>query len=526
MPPARRSAATPTSYRKLMAAPRRGGGRPARRAARPAARAAPSASARSIRRLGRPAPRERVAKRFRGDARARLLRRAGGAFDAAALEAAERGVRDRARRCSATTSAGRSRAAARRRSPMRWPPTCARSAARSNAAAGCRPSSELPAGPRRAVRPDAAPAPLDRRRAAAGRAIEPSCRAIATAPGVFKLDLALDGPIPWRAPECSRAATVHLGGTLEEIAASEQASARGEHAERPYVLLAQQSLFDPSRAPDGKHTAWAYCHVPNGSTIDMTERIEAQIERFAPGFRDRILARHTMGPADPRALQRELCRRRHQRRRSRISASTSPARSPAAFPTRLPAEGSILCSSSTPPGGGVHGMCGYFAARAALNGPALSEMARQVPLDDGGFADASADRLARPGAVLLASCVAWLFGLLDARAPRPETASQEHRAPAAGMRAGSALQLVRVVSGLEIAGAPCIDPERAEPPLRRRESWSHPRDREGPAPREALPRHQRDRRERKQRAGAPLGRLPPELREESPLLRRLHGHER
>ena len=118
-------------------------------------------------------------------------------------------------------------------------------------------------------------------------------------PGVFKVDWALDGPIPWPAAGCARAGTVHVGGTLEEIAASGEAAVwRGEHPERPFVLLAQQSLFDPTRAPDGKHTAWAYCHVPHGSTVDMTERIEAQIERFAPGFRDRILARHVMGPAD------------------------------------------------------------------------------------------------------------------------------------------------------------------------------------------------------------------------------------
>src|SRR5437763_3162988 len=117
-------------------------------------------------------------------------------------------------------------------------------------------------------------------------------------PGVFKLDWALDGPIPWRAEECARAATVHLGATLEEIAASEAAPARGEIAERPYVLLAQQSLFDPTRAPAGQHTAWAYCHVPNGSTVDMRSRIEQQIERFAPGFRDRILAASVMRPAD------------------------------------------------------------------------------------------------------------------------------------------------------------------------------------------------------------------------------------
>ena len=117
-------------------------------------------------------------------------------------------------------------------------------------------------------------------------------------PGVFKVDFALDGPIPWKAPECLRAGTVHLGGTLEDVAAGEAAVWRGEHPERPFVLLAQQSLFDPTRAPEGKHTVWAYCHVPNGSTFDMTERIEDQIERFAPGFKRHILAKSTSGPAD------------------------------------------------------------------------------------------------------------------------------------------------------------------------------------------------------------------------------------
>ncbi len=187
-------------------------------------------------------------------------------------------------------------------------------------------------------------------------------------PGVFKLDLALDGPIPWQAPECARAATVHLGGTLEEIAASESASARGEHAERPYVLLAQQSLFDSSRAPEGKHTAWAYCHVPHGSTLDMTGRIESQIERFAPGFHDRILARHAMGPADlelynPNYVGGDInggiqdLRQHFTRPVARRNPYSTPVRT------------LFLCSSSTPPGGGVHGMCGYFAAQAALNGP-------------------------------------------------------------------------------------------------------------------------------------------------------------
>ncbi len=112
--------------------------------------------------------------------------------------------------------------------------------------------------------------------------------------GVFKIDWALDGPIPFTAPECQQAGTIHLGGTLEEITAAEQATSSGKHPENPFVLLAQQSRFDASRAPAGKHTAWAYCHVPNGSTVDCTDMIEKQVERFAPGFRDRILARHTM----------------------------------------------------------------------------------------------------------------------------------------------------------------------------------------------------------------------------------------
>jgi phytoene dehydrogenase-like protein len=186
-------------------------------------------------------------------------------------------------------------------------------------------------------------------------------------PGVFKLDLALDGPIPWQAPECARAATVHLGGTLEEIAVSEAAPERGRHPERPFVLLAQQSLFDSSRAPEGKHTAWAYCHVPNGSSFDMSERIELQIERFAPGFRDRIAGRRSMGPA-------ELERYNANYVGGDINGGVQDLRQlftrPVArlVPYSTPLEGVYLCSSSTPPGGGVHGMCGYWAAKAALEG--------------------------------------------------------------------------------------------------------------------------------------------------------------
>jgi len=184
-------------------------------------------------------------------------------------------------------------------------------------------------------------------------------------PGVFKIDLALDGPIPWQAAECARAGTVHLGGTLSEIAAGERAIWRGQHPERPYVLLAQQSLFDPTRAPAGKHTVWAYCHLPNGSTVDMTERIEAQIERFAPGFRDCILARTVKSPlafeqynanyigGDINGGVQDL-RQQFTRPALRLVPYTTPNR-------RI-----YLCSSSTPPGGGVHGMCGYFAAQAAL----------------------------------------------------------------------------------------------------------------------------------------------------------------
>lgn len=184
-------------------------------------------------------------------------------------------------------------------------------------------------------------------------------------PGVFKVDLALDGPIPWRARDCVRAGTVHLGGTLEEIAASEDAVARGEHPERPFVLLAQQSLFDETRAPAGRHTVWAYCHLPNGSTEDMTERIERQIERFAPGFRDRILARHVMTPSDlerynPNYLGGDI--NGGIQDIWQLFARPVASLVPYATSTRE----IYLCSSSTPPGGGVHGMCGYHAARAAL----------------------------------------------------------------------------------------------------------------------------------------------------------------
>jgi phytoene dehydrogenase-like protein len=184
-------------------------------------------------------------------------------------------------------------------------------------------------------------------------------------PGVFKLDWALDAPIPWRAEECSRAATVHLGATLEEIAASEAAPARRQIAQRPFVLLAQQSLFDPTRAPDGKHTAWAYCHVPSGSRVDMTELIERQVERFAPGFRERILARSALGPAELERYNANYVGGDINSGAATLSQLfTRPVARLSPYTTPLP--GVFLCSASTPPGGGVHGMCGYHAAQRAL----------------------------------------------------------------------------------------------------------------------------------------------------------------
>ncbi len=184
-------------------------------------------------------------------------------------------------------------------------------------------------------------------------------------PGAFKIDYALDGPIPWRAAECAQAATVHLGGTLDEIEASEAAVARGAIPDRPFVLLAQPSLFDTTRAPAGHHTAWVYCHVPNGATEDMTARIEAQIERFAPGFGELVLARHVMTPADLAAYNpNDIGGDINGGAQDLRQLFTRPTLS--LNPYATPAPGLYLCSSSTPPGGGVHGMCGYHAARAAL----------------------------------------------------------------------------------------------------------------------------------------------------------------
>jgi phytoene dehydrogenase-like protein len=188
-------------------------------------------------------------------------------------------------------------------------------------------------------------------------------RAYKYGPGVFKLDWALDGPVPWRAPECMQAATIHLGGSLAEIEESELAVWQGKCSERPYVLVAQPSLFDSSRAPEGKHTLWAYCHVPNGSTIDMTERIENQIERFAPGFRSRILARSALSPAQMESLNANLVG-------GDINGGAATITQLFTRPTfhaySTPLKDVYICSSSTPPGGGVHGMCGYHAAHVAL----------------------------------------------------------------------------------------------------------------------------------------------------------------
>jgi phytoene dehydrogenase-like protein len=184
-------------------------------------------------------------------------------------------------------------------------------------------------------------------------------------PGVFKLDWALDGPIPWKDPACLEASTVHVGGTLEEICASERDMYQGHHNERPYLIVCQQSQFDPTRAPAGKHTGYAYCHVPHGSTLDRTEAIEAQIERFAPGFRDRILARHTMNTAD-------FERYNPNYKGGAITGGVADAfqlfNSPVTRldPYSTPNPRLFICSAATPPGGGVHGQCGYWAARSAL----------------------------------------------------------------------------------------------------------------------------------------------------------------
>jgi phytoene dehydrogenase-like protein len=201
----------------------------------------------------------------------------------------------------------------------------------------------------------------------AGDQVEPSERRrlerFRYGPGVFKMDWALDAPIPWTAHTCLRAGTVHIGGTFEEIAQSEREAWSGTYAERPFIILAQPSLFDPSRAPAGKHTVWAYCHVPHGGTFDMRNRIEAQIERFAPGFGRRILARSVMFPSDLESHNANLIG-------GDIAGGSAEIGQFFFRPTRRLYSTSIrnvfLCSSSTPPGAGVHGMCGHLAAERAL----------------------------------------------------------------------------------------------------------------------------------------------------------------
>lgn len=183
--------------------------------------------------------------------------------------------------------------------------------------------------------------------------------------GVFKMDWALDDPIPFKAESCKTAGTVHIGGTLQEIVDSEQQIWNGKHSEKPYVLLAQQSLFDSTRAPAGKQTAWAYCHVPNGSTVDMTAIIESQIERFAPGFKERILAKHTLNTLqiedyNPNYIGGDI-------NGGVIDLGQLFTRPALRWsPYKTSARGLYLCSASTPPGGGVHGMCGYYAAKRVL----------------------------------------------------------------------------------------------------------------------------------------------------------------
>jgi phytoene dehydrogenase-like protein len=194
-----------------------------------------------------------------------------------------------------------------------------------------------------------------------------SLRHFTHGPGAFKMDWALSGPVPWKNADVAKAGTVHLGGTFDEIAEAELAPWQGKHADRPFVLAVQPTLFDPTRAPDGRHTFWAYCHVPNGSTIDVADRIEAQIERFAPGFKDVVLARKVTAPLDfqqsnPNLVGGDVVGG------AQTLWQTLFRPFPRANPYKTPAKGLYLCSASTPPGAGVHGMCGYHAARTAMRG--------------------------------------------------------------------------------------------------------------------------------------------------------------
>jgi phytoene dehydrogenase-like protein len=186
-------------------------------------------------------------------------------------------------------------------------------------------------------------------------------------PGVFKIDYALSEPVPWTNESCRQAGSVHVGGTFAEVAAAEADVAAGRHPERPFTLTAQQTLFDPTRAPEGKHTLWTYCHVPNGSDVDMTTAMEAQLERFAPGFRDVVLSRHTADNAwyeahDDNIIGGDIAGGSH----AGLQLLLRPR--PGVHPYKTPNPRLLLCSASTPPGGGVHGMCGLNAANAALAG--------------------------------------------------------------------------------------------------------------------------------------------------------------
>ena len=206
-------------------------------------------------------------------------------------------------------------------------------------------------------------------------------------PGVFKLDWELSGPVPWSAEECRRAGTVHVGGTFAEVAASEAATVARRHAERPFCLIVQPGVADPTRAPAGRHTLWGYCHVPSGSTQNMTTAVEDQIERFAPGFRDLVLARSSRTAADEERLNPNYVG-------GDIAGGAATLRQTLFRPTmkwnpyRTPLDGVYLCSASTPPGGGVHGVCGMYAARTVLHdhfgGPPPFRRGAAAGLEGGG----------------------------------------------------------------------------------------------------------------------------------------------
>ena len=300
---------------------------------------------------------------FSGRPGARLLFRHGRPFDAAAGTVAERRLRHGAGASPAMRSAGRSRAADRRRSPTHWSRISQSLGGEVVTGQEVKSLDESAAVARRSGRHHAAAARSNRREHAADRLSRRGSDATATAWAHSSWTGRWTGRSPGSRPKWRGRGRCIWGDTGGNQPIRAGRRARGEIAEQPYVLLAQQSLFDPTRAPDGKHTVWGYCHVPNGCTVDMTERIEAQIERFAPGFRDRILATSRLSPRGDGALQCQLHRRGHQRRRSGLGAAFHPSPRPLdAWSTPVP--GLYLCSSSTPPGGGVHGMCGYYAAMA------------------------------------------------------------------------------------------------------------------------------------------------------------------